>query len=119
MRPSTGSIIRFSSTLINEHNVYNTGNGHFSAPIGGVYIFHTTICTGENSSVSVELYVEGQGTAIKFTAGDDWNNCVSGSTTARLQAHNQVYLRVTGTTSGSSLKNRPFMNTFSGYILSM
>ena len=119
MRPTTGSIIRFRNTLINEQNVYNTGNGHFNAPIGGVYIFHSTICTEQLSSVSVEIYMDGQGTAGKFAAGDGWNNCVSGSTTARLQTGSQVYMRVTGTTFTSSLKNRPFMNTFSGYILSM
>ena len=122
LSPATGNIVRFVSTLINEQNVYNTGNGHFGALVGGSYTFHSTICTTDKSvaeadSVSLEFYVVGKGTAGKFTTGDAWNNCASGSTTERLQAGSQVYLRVTDITSGSSLQSRPFMNTFSGYLI--
>ena len=85
--------MRFISTLVNEHNVYSPGSGLFTAPVGGICTFHSTLCTDEDKAIWVEIYASGHNTVGKFTVGDArWNNCASGSTTVRLQAGCHVYL---------------------------
>lgn len=50
----------YERTLLNTHDVYNTTNGFFTAPSGGLYVFSWTSLVAEMSKFNAELLVNGE-----------------------------------------------------------
>lgn len=50
----------YDRTLLNTHDVYNTTNGFFTAPSGGLYVFSWTSLVAEMSKFNAELLVNGE-----------------------------------------------------------
>ena len=100
--------------------MYNTINGHFTAPVGGIYTFESTLCTDQGKAIWVIFNATGRGNVGEFTAGASSHKaCASGSSTLRLQAGNTVFLQVTQITAGSTLQNTPYTSSFSGHLISL
>ncbi|CAC5410088.1 unnamed protein product [Mytilus coruscus] len=52
------SIVKFSSVLNNEGNIFNHGDSVFVSPVTGVYLFSWTILTYSGKSINTELRVD-------------------------------------------------------------
>lgn len=50
----------YDRTSLNTHDVYNTKNGFFTAPSGGLYVFSWTSLVAEMSKFNAELLVNGE-----------------------------------------------------------
>uniref|UniRef100_K1P7B9 Uncharacterized protein n=1 Tax=Magallana gigas TaxID=29159 RepID=K1P7B9_MAGGI len=50
----------YDKTSLNTHDVYNTKNGFFTAPSGGLYVFSWTSLVAEMSKFNAELLVNGE-----------------------------------------------------------
>ena len=103
--PSVGSTLVLTHTFLNKDEVYNTTTGIFTAPHDGVYEFQATLTPGQSKKV-VRVEFNAFGTAIgRFSVYDYYNPSTSaGSAITRLQEGEQVYLKVTGMTSGFTFR---------------
>ena len=100
--------------------MYDTRNGRFTAPVGGIYIFQSTLCANQDKAIWVIFNAAGHGNVGEFTSGASTHKaCASGSTTLRLQAGTAVYLQVTYITDGATLDSTPYMSSFSGHLISL
>ena len=118
---SVGSTIVLRRTRLNEGGSYNTGTGVFTAPIDGIYIFHATLCIHSGSKYIFVAFMAGEEVLGRFASNDKvFDSCHSGSALARLQKGSHVFLRVTGASSGSTLRDDgQHMNSFSGFLVGM
>ena len=123
LTPSHGDTLVFTQILVNEDGVYSTTTGKFTAPCDGVYEFHATLTIGVTQKIVYVEFKAGERSIGRFNAYDysSGNISSSGSAIGRLLKGTQVYIRVTGVTSGFTFKedNTYRMNTFSGHLISM
>ena len=115
-----GDILKFSNTQLDETGVYKTTTGKYTTKIGGIYIFHATLCARAKNDVVVKV-VAGQTTIGELGAADpNWNTCSSASATARLQKGDQVYLKVIrANNEGSASINGNRRCSFSGHLINL
>ena len=118
-RPSTGNILVFTKTHLNEDGLYSTTSGKYIAPADGIYVFHSTLTSDNARHIHVELKA-GESAIGRFqviASSSDISS--SGSAISRLKKRAEVYLRVTSVTSGYRFReDSHYMNTFSGYRIS-
>ena len=91
--PAVGDILKFGTVQLNEDSAYDVTTGRFTAPIDGIYHFDASICTRPDKTISVEFYMEGsvnqQIGIVRSVA-----TCNSDYATAKLEAGDQVFLKV-------------------------
>ena len=119
--PSVGSTLVFTHTLLNEDEVYNTTTGMFTAQRDGLYEFQASLTPGQSKKV-VRVEFNARGSAIgRFSVYDNYNPSTSfSSAITRLQEGEQVYLKVSGMTSGFRFREgTQYMNTFSGHLINI
>ena len=118
-RPSTGSTLVFAETYLNEDSAYSTTRGTYTTPSDGIYEFHATLASSQVKKYVRVEFKAGEKAIGRFIVGDDYKDASSsGSATSRLQKGIEVYLRVTGVSSGFRFVEDTFrMNTFSGHLI--
>ena len=120
--PSSGAILIFAKTQINENNVYNTATGKFTAPVDGVYVFHTTLHMHiPKKYLWIEFNAGGHAVGGRFTVIDyRHEDSSSGSAIAKLEKGEEVFIKVTSATGGITFKDDAHRrSSFSGYLLSI
>ena len=118
---NSGNTVVFGQSRLNEGSVYNSGTGHFTAPVDGIYIFHSTLCTNSGNRCIYATFMAGDEAVGKFVANDkDWDTCDSGTALVRLRQGTTVYLKVTHVCVGTELRDgSSHMNSFSGFLVGM
>ena len=116
---STGSVLVFTQTLVNDDGVYSTTTGKFTAPSDGVYEFHATLSGGPKKKGIWVEFKAGEVAIGRFQTYDyDIFTSASGSAIGRLLKGTQVYLRVTTVSVGFKfLEDTYRMCTFSGHLI--
>ena len=112
---SNENILVFSQTLINEHGVYNTTTGKYTAPCDGDYKFNVTLQYNSSIPISAE-FRKGDRIIGRFTV----NGKGSGSAIERLSEGTEVYLTVPSESVRGIVIWDQLLNfiTFSGHLIS-
>ncbi|XP_053381665.1 cerebellin-2-like [Mercenaria mercenaria] len=63
--------IVFSDVITNIGNGYNNHHGLFVAPVSGLYMFSTTILSGQNADFAVAIEINGSDVVRMFERGTD------------------------------------------------
>jgi len=116
--------ISFSAELLDRGGHYNTSNGHFTAPVAGVYCFHGAVLHRSISDDgSLELtfyrnYVNLAQRAMGFTyiSGYDQTN-LRISTCVQMSANQYVSLGVHDLGSGTDVYYGEGLGNFSGFLI--
>lgn len=90
--PVTGEIVAFSKAQLNKGDAYNTLNGHFTAPVAGLYQFHAHICNSYGKYIVFAIMENGYELAAS-TQWDDTGSCGSMSTLAIVNVGESVFLK--------------------------
>ena len=90
-KPSTGTILIFAKTHINENRAYSTATGKFTAPVDGLYVFHATLYVNLTKKYTLLEFNAGGRAIGRFIVGDDYYEASSsGSAIAQLQKGTEV-----------------------------
>ena len=106
---------------MNENMVYNIATGRFTAPVDGVYVFHTTIHVHGAGQYLHTAFSAGGRVIGFFMVGDGHRDTSSsGSAVARLEKGTEVSMTVKSGSGGLTFReDSEGKCTFSGYLLSI
>ena len=129
----SGTTRIFGETLHNQGGHYSTSTGRFTAPVAGLYFFHSNIATASETNVIVYMSAEVSATLGGVTTrfGGGWSEKDSSTNThhkvsntvilemavgdyAMFSHESNVSLTILGTSSGSAT---PRYTYFMGYLI--
>jgi hypothetical protein len=109
--------IPFDHVETNIGNGYNPHEGVFTAPVSGLYVFHTSIFVDRNQEVFGELVVNGLIKASAYARSTD-GRYDQGSQTLVIQIQQGDVVAVQNLIVKSELFGDPYIySTFSGFLL--
>lgn len=92
--PGANQIIKFDHVMVNIGNGYHNNTGVFIVPTSGVYVFSWSIRLKGGSVHSAELVVNNETHGKVYLDASHLDGHVSAGSIARLQAGDDVYMRV-------------------------
>ncbi|XP_069120445.1 complement C1q-like protein 2 [Argopecten irradians] len=109
-------IVVFDTIITNDGNGYDTREGHFTAPVPGLYAFSVTaMCYGSDSHLHVAIVKDNQKIAYIFANGNNYDNG-SKLVVVRLQAGQMVWVEHFSEASGTKINGDAY-STFSGFLI--
>ncbi|XP_060085004.1 complement C1q-like protein 4 [Ylistrum balloti] len=114
---SSGGRIRFTKVVTNVGGAYSVGNGIFTSPADGVYVFHFhTNLYYYNKHCALSLYRSGivVTTAYGYEGSVGYNS-FGGTAVLELKKSETVYIGITSPLTRSSCPLRGPFTTFTGY----
>ena len=118
-KPSSGSLLKFSSVFTNQGNAYSTATGKFTTPYNGTYSFSSSLTGYYNSGSEfrVELVVDSSTkvyTREQFDYSSNWEQ-VSFDIVLPLKVGQKVWIEIRS--SNVNFQNND--STFSGFLTSL
>ncbi|XP_052814708.1 complement C1q tumor necrosis factor-related protein 3-like [Mya arenaria] len=110
--------IVFDNVITNVGGGYNALQGHFTAPIRGVYVFHVVITDTPTHAASVQLLHNGKW--IGHVLADDVGNAYQTSSTVasvQLEKGDQVWVQNEYAFSGTESIDGGSWSSFVGYLV--
>lgn len=92
--PGANQIIKFDHVMVNIGNGYHNNTGVFIVPTSGVYVFSWSIWLKGGSVHSAEFVVNNETHGKVYLDSSHLDGHVSAGSIARLQAGDDVYMRV-------------------------
>eukprot|EP00105_Crassostrea_gigas_P046331 XP_019930479.1 PREDICTED: uncharacterized protein LOC105347304 isoform X2 [Crassostrea gigas] len=92
--PGANQIIKFDHVMVNIGNGYHNNTGVFIVPTSGVYVFSWSIRLNGGSVHSAELVINNETHGKVYLDSSHLDGHVSAGSIARLQAGDDVYMRV-------------------------
>lgn len=112
----------YRDVITNLGGGYNPGNGVFTAPVGGTFVFFTTVVSWDNHSINTDIVLNGNSKVRTFAESRGFstpNQYVYQTGTnlvvLQLQVGDRVWVRRSAG-RGFIVHSTP-MHTFSGYLL--
>ena len=106
--------IEYDKILTNVGNSYESRDGHFNAPVNGVYIISATVCTTA-SQTHAEIVKNGVQLAAMY--GDDYD-LTSHTIVITLNINDRVWVRHTG--DGNEIRVvKGTYSSFSGALIAL
>ena len=102
---------------LNDGNGYNKADGTFTAPSGGLYVFHVSTGAIDRSHAAMELVLNGKVRNIGFADSADHNDRTYATTVTplRLKKGDVVSTRIGTSFGGRYIESRSYIRTsFSG-----
>ena len=117
--PSSGSTVRFTSTLINKGGGYSTSTGYFTAKQSGTYSFSAKICICTRNNMRFDIIVGSTIYATGYAYDQYAYACATAQAVAALKVNDKVFVRwQTYSYSRAVLYNGGnYRNSFSGVYL--
>lgn len=106
----------------NVGNGYNVQSGNFTAPEGGVYVFHTSTAAFDKSHCTIEIVANGEVKDTTWADAMDHNDraVASSMTVLSLTEGDVVNVRAGLTFAGNHLESNQYTRmTFSGFKLAL
>lgn len=116
----THQTIIYNTVDLNIGNAYNNGNGLFTAPLPGTYVFGIATGTLDGSHASVELVLNGVVKDVSWADSMDHNDraFATTSTPLTIKAGDIVMARIGVAIGGNSLESDQYIRcSFSGFRL--
>lgn len=106
----------FKETVYNYGQGYNSRTGIFTAPVGGMYLFTTSLCVPAYQDNAYAIVAKNVDVARSVNHGTIGNPCNSLSVIVSLNAYDKVYVRSTWYQT-KSYENEHRWSTFSGLLV--
>ena len=112
-------LVRFDETLTNYGNFYSAASSIFLCPYNGLYLFSMHVLAAQDSSVQINIMVDGRQMVIAWADGIDGVYPQSSNTVVTECFEGQsVWLQSSSQSNGSRIFNNAFKHsTFSGVLI--
>ncbi|XP_060556607.1 uncharacterized protein LOC132717202 [Ruditapes philippinarum] len=116
---SSNKVIVFTNSPINTGAGYNNKTGIFVAPVTGLYLFTTQICSIPNTHLYIGIVVQGQVVAQGGFGDKVWHKCYTLTALVAAGLADQVSVNCIGScdSSESLWKHNLVTSSFSGVLL--
>lgn len=115
---SSGDILIYKTSMLNEGQGYNNSTGRFTAPVGGSYLFTAQFCMygGDSKYIYYAFVTDGMFIKRGYFRSQTSFTCHSSDAVTVLKAGAQVWVTCPSITS-SFHQHDDYWNSFSGILL--
>jgi hypothetical protein len=112
----TGVIVPYNRIYMNQGLGYSNSTGVFTAPKGGLYVFHIHAETVQNQGLWLRLYHNSEWLVTAHAATSAAYAHAANSIVLKLKKNDQVYVKTTGQ-SHLQCQTDAVYATFTGYLI--
>ncbi|XP_052074075.1 collagen alpha-1(X) chain-like [Mytilus californianus] len=111
------SAVIFDKVILDTTSSYNTGDGVFTVPMTGIYVFTWTASVGNGNWETTELVVNGTPYAYTLVDAGTGGDYGSGTQTVVLKVNQSDHVLIRTGNTGDGIVDGNKYDTFSGWIL--
>ncbi|XP_045187008.1 complement C1q subcomponent subunit A-like [Mercenaria mercenaria] len=113
--PSSGDILVFKTTRLNEENGYDNSSGTFTAPVSGTYLFTIQLCVPSRTTLGYDIVAGNKEIQQGYFYDKNNDSCHTANGITILRAGEQVWIKVLY--SSKLQQGLNLWNSFSGVLI--